>query len=296
MMRFGAVLLALSLSLPAPAAAQDFWTHWGDGRGELNGYRTVQPRYETPRSGTQVLVFVTEEMSERLRVKVEDRSQARDAFPVMKLNAIEDFQTGVYDYNVMTSTFCRVAPGWPVAKVSFSSQDWCGHVYHQLLPRSGRIVGDYHSYFEGEADGTEELPLPEDGVLEDALPILLRGWQGEYLEAGESRTVPLLPRLFRSRLRHRPLAWERARITRSPTTSQIQVPAGPFRVWTWRVEVEGGATTTYEIEADSPYRLVRRAGSSGDRAELLGSSRLAYWELNRPGGEAYLRQLGLRAP
>jgi hypothetical protein len=289
------LLLALSL-LPASAAAQDFWAHWGDGRAELNGYRTVQPRYGAPRHGTQVLIFVTEDMSERLRVKVEERSKHEDAFPVMKLNTIEDFRTGIYDYNVMTSTFCRAAPGWPVAKISFSSQDWCGHVYHQLLPRSGRVAGSHHSYFEGEADGTEDLPLPEDGVFEDALPVLLRGWLGEYLAAGESRAVPLLPRLFRSRLQHRPLAWERARIERSAATSEVRVPAGTFRVWTWRVETAGGATTTFEIEADPPYRLVRRTGSGGERAELLGSTRLAYWKLNAPGGEVHLRELGLEGP
>ena len=71
---------------------------------------------------------------------------------MLKLNAVRDFATGIYDYNVMTSTFLRVAAGWPVAKVSFSSQEWCGHVWHQLVPRGGRILGTLHSYFEGEAD------------------------------------------------------------------------------------------------------------------------------------------------
>ena len=27
---------------------------------------------------------------------------------------------------------------------------------------------------------------------------------------------------------------------------------------------------------------------------LLGSTRLAYWTLNKPGGEKYLKQLGLQ--
>jgi len=78
----------------------------------------------------------------------------------------------------MTSVFARVATAWPVRKVSFSSQDWCGQVWHQLLPASGRLDGIFHSYFEGEADGRDELSLPEGGVFEDALPLILRGLDG----------------------------------------------------------------------------------------------------------------------
>lgn len=287
----------LLLALASPATAQDFWAHWGDGRAEMNGYRMVQPRYGEKREGTLVLVYVTEEMSERLRVKADPgKHPPGEVYPVMKLNAIEDFQTGIYDYNVMTSTFCRVAAGWPVRKVSFSSQDWCGHVYHQLLPREGRIAGVFHSYFDGEADGTEDLPLPAGGVFEDALPVLLRGWWGDYLKPGESRTVPFLPSLFGARLEHRALAWGEARIARSRGTSAIAVPAGRFEVWTWTVEVEGGPRTTLAIEAEPPYRLIRRAGSGGEEATLAGSVRLAYWKLSAPGGERHLREMGLKVP
>src|SRR3990172_4790915 len=112
-------------------------------------------------------------------VKAEGEHHGEDGvYPVLKLNAIRDFQTGIYDYNVMTSAFLRVERGWPVVKISFSAQDWCGQVYHQLLPRNGRVEGVFHSYFEGEADGREDLALPAGGVFEDALPIVLRGWMG----------------------------------------------------------------------------------------------------------------------
>ena len=173
------LLLLLFLSLAAPSSAQDFWRHWGDGKAELNGYTLKQPRYGALRDGKAVLVFVTEDFSDALRVKADPgRHPAADVYPVLKLNAVRDFQTGIYDYNVMTSAFLRVAPGWPVAKVSFSSQEWCGHVWHQVAPRNGRLQGLFHSYFDGEADGTDDLPFPKDGVLEDALPILVRGWNG----------------------------------------------------------------------------------------------------------------------
>ncbi len=288
-------ILALALAARG-AAAQDFWKHWGDGKAELNGYRLVQPRYGSPRAGTAVYIFVTEDFSDSLRVKADPGKHSKgDVFPVMKLNAVRRFQTGIYDYDVMTSTFLRTAPGWPVAKVSFSSREWCGQVWHQLVPRAGRLSGLFHSYFDGEADGTESLDQPADGVLEDALPVLLRGWNGAYLKPGESRTVPFLPSLLRTRLEHHPLAWTRAKVSRSAGTSVIKVPAGALTVFLYEVEVADGRRLTFAIEAQVPYRLVRQTGPSSEELLLLGSTRLAYWTLNGPGGEQYLKDLGLKA-
>jgi hypothetical protein len=295
--RTRAALLAVALGVSTAAAAQDFWAYWGDGQAELSAYRLVQPRYGAKRDGTAVLIFVNEEMSDALRVKADPgKHPPSDIVPVLKLNAIRDFQTGIYDYNVMTSVFARVVPGWPVAKVSFSSQEWCGHVYHQLLVRGSRVLGTFHSYFDGEADGTDDLTAPADGVFEDALPILLRGWLGAYLKPGETRTVPFLPSLLRSRLDHHRLAWGTAAVTRAAAPGSARVPAGAIRVVTWTVVPEGGPRLTYLVEVDPPYRLVRWSSDDGEEATLLGSSRLAYWKLNGPGGESYLRRLGLRPP
>lgn len=285
---------------PEPAAqapSRAFWVHWGDGRAELNGYRLVQPRYGAKRAGVAVLIYVTEDFSDSLRVKADPgKHPPSDVYPVLKLNLVRDFQTGIYDYNVMTSIFARVAPGWPLAKVSFSSQEWCGNTYHQILPRGDSVLGTYHSYFDGEADGAEKLPLPAGGVFEDELPILLRGWGGAYLKPGEQRSVPILPSLLRSRLEHKPLKWGTAIISRALDETSVRAPAGRFKVQAWTVAVEGGPTIVYSFESKPPYRLVRWSADTGEEAELLASTRLAYWKLNGAGGEKYLKDLGLKVP
>jgi hypothetical protein len=289
------ILACLVLALPA--AADEFWAHWGDGKGELNGYRLIQPRYGEKRAGTAVLVYVTEDFSDALRVKADPgRHPKKDVHPVLKLNAVRDFQTGIYDYNVMTSVFARVAPGWPLAKVSFSSQEWCGQVWHQLLPRGGVARSVRHSYFDGEADAEADLPIPPDAVFADVLPIVLRGWGGEYLKPGESRSVAYLPSLLSRRLGHKALAWSRATITRAREPRTVEVPAGRFEVVTWTVAEQGGPTTTYLIESRPPFRLVRWTTDEGEDAALLGSTRLAYWQLNGGGGEKHLKELGLPVP
>ena len=294
-----AVLAALVSLAPSAgiAAPPPFWSHWSDGKAEMNGYRLVQPRYGHKRAGSAALIYVTEDFSDSLRVKADPgKHPAADVYPVLKLNAVRDFQTGIYDYNVMTSTFARVAAGWPVAKVSFSSQEWCGHVYHHLVPRGGSLTGLFHSYFDGEADGTDALALPAGGVMEDAVPILVRQWLGEWIPRGGSKTVPFLPSLLRSRLEHKRLAWGRATVSRAASASRATVPAGAYEVETWTVAEEGGRTVTYLVETAPPFRLVRWTGSDGEEASLLGSERLAYWKMNAPGGEKSLKGMGLKAP
>ena len=294
-MRRALPLLLVVSSFVVPSHAQDFWKHWGDGKAELNGYSLKQPRYGTLRAGTAVFIYVTEDFSDSLRVKADPgKHPSSDVYPVLKLNAVRDFQTGIYDYSVMTSAFFRVAPGWPVAKVSFSSQEWCGHVWHQIVPHAGKIAGIFHSYFDGEADGSDDLAFRKDGVLEDALPVLLRGWNGAYLKPGETRTVPFLPGLLWARFYHRSLAWTTATIARASATRPASVPAGRFEVTAYAVTIADGRALGFEFEAAPPYRLVRQTGPDGEELVLRGSTRLPYWQLNAPGGEKHLKELGLR--
>ncbi len=289
--------MGLAMWVASGVGADEFWAHWGDGKAELGGYRLIQPRYGAKRPGTAVLIFVSEDFSDSLRVKADPGKHPKsDTYPVLKLNAVRDFQTGIYDYNVMTSVFARVVPGWPVAKVSFSSQEWCGHVYHQLLPRGDKIEEQFNSYFDGEADSRGSLPMPGDGVFEDALPILLRGWGLAFLQPGEQRSVPFLPSLLRARLDHKPLAWGKATIARARETSTVMVPAGKLQVVTWTVTQDGGPVLIFQFEAAPPYRLVRWASDGGEEGQLLKSTRLPYWKLNGPGGERALRDLGLPVP
>ena len=94
-------------------------------------------------------------------------------------------------------------------------------------------------------------------------------------------------------LRHEPLAWSSATITRAPEPSRVTVPAGSFEVTVYAVEVADGRTLTFAIENAAPHRLVRQTGSGGEELALTGSKRLPYWQLNGPGGERYLEDIGL---
>jgi hypothetical protein len=279
------------------AAADDFWSFWGDGKAELAGYALTQPRYGELRTGTAVLIFVTEDFSDTLRVKADPgKHPPSDVFPVLKLNFVRDFQTGIYDYNVMTSTFLRTEAAFSVAKISFSSQEWCGHVYLQWLAREGGLVGESHSYFDGEADARLQLPLPSGGVLEEQIPILIRDLRGDWLHPGESRTVPFLPSALRARLDHQPQKWGEATVRRIAAPIEVKTALGKLRAHTITVEEKGGPTTTWTVEEAAPHRLLVWTSTTGEAGRILGSARLPYWQMHQEGGEASLKLLGLLGP
>ena len=293
-----ALLLCVLVCAATAARADAFWTHWGDGKAELDGYALVEPRYGEPRNGTAVMIFVTEDFSDSLRVKADPGKHPKsDVYPVLKLNFVRDFQTGIYDYNTMTSTFVRTEPqggvAWPLVKTSFSSQEWCGNVYMQWIPRDGRLHGTVHSYFDGEADATPELPLPAGGVVEDALPILVRGLRGDWLPPGGSRTVPYLRSQLRTRLQHVPAAWGEATVTRAPASAPVKTALGTLRAFTYTVAERGGDTTTFTVEEAAPHRLLAWSSSSGESGRILGSARLAYWKMHDKAGVKALELLGL---
>jgi hypothetical protein len=288
-------------AVQVPVIDDAFWRRWGDGAAELSSYDLTFPRYGEPRRGTAVTIFVTETFSDALRVKADPgRHRASDEVPVMKLNLVQDFPTGLYDYGLMTSTFTSLAPfrgrgAGSAVKVSFSAQEWCGHVYQQILPDARRVRSTSHSYFDGEADRDETLGYPAGAVFEDALLSWARGFAGPRLAPGASVEAAMLRSAETVRLRHAPLEWEPTTLSRSPGTSSIQVPAGAFEVDTYTAAVGGSMprTWTIHVEAAAPHRLVRWETSEGKRAELVASERLRYWEMNGGSFVEELARIGL---
>lgn len=283
----------------APVFGDTFWAHWGDGKAELTGYDLTFARYREERRGTAVAIFVTETFSNELRVKANPGVHAAsDEVPVMKLNLVEDFPTGIYDYNLMTSSFLTLAPsgGLPAGsptKVSFSRQEWCGHVYSQLLFNPGVIRQTTHSYFDNEADWQGEVNYPPDGIAEDALWFWARGMAAPLLEPGGSEKVKLLLSLQNSRVIHEELAWRAATLSRSGDTETVTVPAGSFTVERWSAAVENGSTRTFYVEADSPHRIIKWETTDGELAEMLGSVREPYWKMNSNAYLSAVEGLGL---
>ena len=274
-------------------APEGFWDHWGDGRAEIAGYTLTMPRYGELRTGEAVLVTVTEGFDPQAQVK-SDRV-GDDVVPVLKLNHVVDFQTGIYDYNTMTSTFLRLDGGLPrgvPTRISFSMQEWCGQTSERVTATGRGLVHTLDSYFEGESVDDQQLRLPSDAVAEDALPGLLRGLTGTPPEG----SIHVLPRLLDGRLQHTELAWQEGVLRRSEIRT-LSTPSGDVQVVPWVLDGPAGSKTWY-IGVDPPHLLVGWDGTDGEQARLTGHMRTAYWKEAGEGKERLRADLGLppRAP
>lgn len=170
--------------------------YWYQGKGELNVYSLQQNRYQDIHPGQALLIFVTEDFLADQQVKNDNYRQSNST-PILKLNAISRFTTGLYDYSLMTSVFTPLKNSrfGNTLKVTHSAQDWCGQTFSQINLREGKFKYQLRSYFENEAD--QETTLPATLLEDEVLNRIRMNW--EALPQGNLSVVPSMNFL---RLRH----------------------------------------------------------------------------------------------
>jgi hypothetical protein len=234
---------------------------------------------------------VAETFANSLRVKSDPGvREKKDEFSVMKLNLVEDFQTGVYDYNLMLQTFVAVdgvngRPAGVTTKVAWSSQEWCGNLFKTALLDKDVLRVTSHSYFDDEGDQALSEATPAAAVLsEDALMLWARGMAWPVMKSGETREVPVLLSMQSARFKKGPRQWGKAVLSRD-STGAVDV---------FRAKLSDGRERVFAVEKTAPFRVVKYSGSDGLEATLVASERMKYWELNKAGGEAALEKLKLK--
>ncbi len=163
--------------------SKEFKNYWYAGIAEITSYQLVQERYGELRKGIAVTIFVTEDFLADAQVKA--NNPTFNDIPVLKLNATKNFNTGIYPYTIMSSTFSPVNTSAHALKISNTVQEWCGQTFMQLNNRSKFEITS-HSYFEGESD--QNLSLPKTW-LENEFWNLIR-INPEELPTGDISVIP----------------------------------------------------------------------------------------------------------
>ena len=121
---------SVALSLPEE---KDFHSYWYNHGAEISRFELEQSRYGEVHSGHAVLIFVTEPFLPDIQVKADYEASRGMSIPILKLNLIKRFNTGIYDYSMMKSVFTPIPSEQhqfsKTLKVSTTRQDWCGNVY-----------------------------------------------------------------------------------------------------------------------------------------------------------------------
>ncbi|MGB3608539.1 septum formation inhibitor Maf, partial [Psychroserpens sp.] len=160
-----------------------FKSYWYAGQAEISSYKLEQARYGEMREGTAVLIYVTEDFLPKEQVKADNFNKAN--IPILKLNTTKNFNTGIYPYAIMESTFFPIVNNQYAIKLSSSVQEWCGQTYTQLNNRDQFEI-KVHSYFEGEGDKDFSL---DKAILENELWTQLR-LDPKSLPLGELEVIP----------------------------------------------------------------------------------------------------------
>lgn len=259
--------------------------YWYNGEAEISSYELSQARYGEMRKGKAVMVFVTEPFSSQSNTK-SDRQKEGDV-SVLKLNFTKNFNTGIYPYSMMNSTFFPFQNGSHSLKVSSSSQEWCGHTYMELRNRK-KFEIDIHSYFEGESTRSMQI---NKSLLEDDIWSRIR-LHPEELPTGNHQ---MIPSFFYLRLKHKESKAYKVKLSHS----------GEGAVKKYTLEYPDlDRILTISYEAKHPYTILgwTEEHSSGwgankqkliTKASKIKTIKSAYWKKNANKDEYLRTELGL---
>lgn len=242
---------------------------WDQGVAEVARYRGEERRYGVPRPAELTLITVKEDFDIDDLVKADGPHHPNRA-PVIKLNTVLTVPTGVYTYRQMASSFLLRETGHAL-KLTTGSQEWCGATSKVLVVRGGEGVLRTFSYFGAEGEGVYRVPMDNDVVLYDALPLWLRSLDWETA----SRTIRVLPKQLSSHAGEPTLISTEVRVG-SPTA--VELPVGSREAYP--VEVTA-LEETYWFDVDAPHPLVRWERSDA-RFDLAAVDRVPYWSMNGP--------------
>ncbi|RNC86468.1 MAG: septum formation inhibitor Maf [Winogradskyella sp.] len=272
----------IKVSTPEFKPNKDFNDYWYAGEAEITSYKLEQARYGEIRQGTAVMVFVTEDFLPEKQVKADNYS--KDNVSILKLNATKNFNTGIYPYSIMQSTFFPVANNQHAIKVSASIQEWCGHAYTQLNNRDNFEVTT-HSYFQSEADQNFNI---EKAITENEIWTQLR-INPNALPMGKTMMIPSLEFI---RLRHIPFKAYEANTTLKGNVYTIYYPE-----LNRRLNIKFNLEFPYEIygwNETSPSGYGPNANLLTTRAEKLKTIKSAYWGKNSNADESLRETLKLK--
>jgi hypothetical protein len=265
-----------------------FGNYWYQGKAEIASYELQQVRYGELRSGTAVMIFVTEDLSRSKLVKLDNPTEnLRDALKVMKLNATRKFNTGIYPYSTMTSVFTPVYMNDDpkTVKLTTTSQEWCGHTFLQAILKGNIYKIQGNSYFESEGDQKYNI---KSVMTEDELWNRIRLYPGS-LPVGN---LEILPSSLYCRFKHVPF---------KPANAVASIVAGAGKTSIYQIELpELKRTVVIEYNTAFPHEIQGWKESYPEGGKMMTTTatlknviQTDYWKKNKNEDDHWRGELGL---
>jgi hypothetical protein len=268
MFRLQLILLLIATNAFAqftPAFLQNN-SYWNDGKAEFNIYDAQIARYGVPHPTEVLHILVREPFDPKQLVKPDDPNAA-GAIAVLKLNQVLHVPTGLYVYQQMHSNFWRVDNA-QLLKFSMTGNDSCGNTFKEARRNGDNLAYEYHTYWDGMADGKEDVKVPANGYFYDELPWLVRTI--DFAKPGVPFEVQLAGTTINSKKDS--FVFKPAKISFKAAEREIDVA----------IEHAGGIDH-FILDRDFPNLLRAWNAANGSRLKMKRSLKVAYWNYNKPG-------------
>lgn len=280
-----AVVLGLTARASAqftPAFLQNS-SYWGDGKAEFDFYDAQIVREGQLRPCEVLHILLREPFDPKQLVKPEDGKRP-GLINVINLNQILHVPTGIYLYQQMHSNFWSTDPpqAGALLKFSLTSNDSCGNTFKEGRRLGGELAYDFHTYWDGMADGHENVSIPANGFFYDELPLRVRTI--DFSKPNGEFEVQLAPTTIHSK--KDTIVFKPAKIRFKSTERTIDI------------DVEhGGGKDHFVLDHEFPFLLREWNAADGSHLKMKNSLKIDYWNYNKPGDrERALRDPMLRHP
>ena len=264
-----------------------FNAYWYADKAEIRTYNLSQARYGELHQGKATLIFVAQPFLKKKGVKPDTFKKSSDRIPVLKMNLLKKFGTGIYPYSMMLSTFTSIKEEQGVLKASASGQEWCGQIFSQMNQREGKYDVVSYSYFEQEGDTQFSLPTV---FTEDEIWSRIR-IDYKKLPLG---TFDIIPGLYYTRLEQHKFEAEKAiaslKTIKQNTTYTIKYP-------------KRNRTLAITFTTSFPHEIIKWEETYADKrapekmltttAVLNQSKNIAYWNYSAEKFKTIRKELGV---
>jgi hypothetical protein len=255
-------------------------SYWGDSKAEFNFYDAQIVREGQSRPCEALHIAVREPFDPKQWVKVDDWKRP-DVVPVLRLNQVLHVPTGVYVVQQMHSNFWKIDNGL-LLKWSLTHSDSFGNTFKEVRRFGEQLAFNWHTYWDGMADGSENISPPANGYFYDELPLRVRTIDFSK-QAGEF-DIQLAPSVINSK--KDTIEFKPAKVSFTVTERKIDIS----------VQHSGG-TDKFVLDGNFPFLLREWSAADGSRLKLKNSLKIDYWNYGKNGDrERALNNPMLRHP
>jgi len=255
-------------------------SYWGDGKAEFNIYDAQIVRYGLPRPTEVLHILVREPFDPKQLVRPEGPPRP-DSIAVLKLNQILHVPAGLLVDQQMHSNFWRVDNA-KLVKSSLTSNDSRGNTFKEVRRGGEQFNYEYHTCWDGMAEGKETIAQPANGYFYDELPWLVRTI--DFSKPPEEFEVQLAESIINPK--KDAIAFKPAKISFTATRRAIDVTVK-----------HSAGIDHFILDRDGPYLLREWTAADGSHLKMKRNLKVDYWNYNKPGDrERALADPRLRQP